>query len=401
MAKNILEELKERGLVKQTIYEEELSELLSNNKVVCYCGFDPTAESLHIGNLVALLTLRRMQMAGHTPIALVGGATGRIGDPSFRNDMRPMMTEEQRLNNVAKIKAQIESFFDPNAENKLIVVNNDDWIGQLKYVDFLNDVGIHFSVNRMLSHECFKSRMETGLSFLEFNYMPMQGYDFLHLFRNYNCVYELGGDDQWANIIAGVDLIRRKESKPAFASTIPLLTKADGTKMGKSAGGAVWLDGNKFSDYDFYQYIRNIEDSKVEEIFKMLTFLPLDEIKEICNVKGKEINQAKERLAYEVTKIVRGEENAKKAMEQAKAAFEQKNDENMLTVEIEKAKVNNIIDLLVEGKLVSSRGEAKRLIDGKGVKIDDVVVDNIDFKLEKDEFVLQKGKKSIQKVILK
>ncbi|MBQ8761818.1 MAG: tyrosine--tRNA ligase, partial [Clostridia bacterium] len=317
MAKNILEELKERGLVKQTIYEEELSELLSNNKVVCYCGFDPTAESLHIGNLVALLTLRRMQMAGHTPIALVGGATGRIGDPSFRNDMRPMMTEEQRLNNVAKIKAQIESFFDPNAENKLIVVNNDDWIGQLKYVDFLNDVGIHFSVNRMLSHECFKSRMETGLSFLEFNYMPMQGYDFLHLFRNYNCVYELGGDDQWANIIAGVDLIRRKESKPAFASTIPLLTKADGTKMGKSAGGAVWLDGNKFSDYDFYQYIRNIEDSKVEEIFKMLTFLPLDEIKEICNVKGKEINQAKERLAYEVTKIVRGEENAKKAMEQA------------------------------------------------------------------------------------
>ena len=401
MAKNILEELKERGLVKQTIYEEELSELLSNNKVVCYCGFDPTAESLHIGNLVALLTLRRMQIAGHTPIALIGGATGRIGDPSFRNDMRPMMTEEQRLNNVAKIKAQIESFFDPNAENKLIVVNNDDWIGQLKYVDFLNDVGIHFSVNRMLSHECFKSRMETGLSFLEFNYMPMQGYDFLHLFRNYNCVYELGGDDQWANIIAGVDLIRRKESKPAFASTIPLLTKADGTKMGKSAGGAVWLDGNKFSDYDFYQYIRNIEDSKVEEIFKMLTFLPLDEIKEICNVKGKEINKAKERLAYEVTKIVRGEENAKKAMEQAKAAFEQKNDENMLTVEIEKAKVNNIIDLLVEGKLVSSRGEAKRLIDGKGVKIDDVVVDNIDFKLEKDEFVLQKGKKSIQKVILK
>ncbi len=401
MAKNILDELKERGLVKQTIYEEDLRKLLENEKVVCYCGFDPSADSLHIGNLVALLTLKRMQDAGHQPIALVGGATGRIGDPSFRNDMRPMMSEEQRLVNIEKIKKQIENFFDPKAPNKVIIVNNDDWIGKIKYVDFLNEVGLHFSVNRMLTHECFKTRMENGLSFLEFNYMPMQGYDFLHLFKNYNCVYELGGDDQWANIIAGVELIRRKEGKPAFASTIPLLTKADGTKMGKSAGGAVWLDGNKFSDYDFYQYFRNIEDEKVEELFKMLTFLPLDEIKEICNCKGKEFNKAKERLAFEITKIVRGEENAKKAMEQAKAAFEQNDESNMPVIEVEKQKVTNIIDVLVETKICASRGDAKRLVNENAIKVNNETIYSIDYKIDKDEFVLQKGKKSIQKVVLK
>lgn len=396
---NILDELKERGLVKQTIFEEELKSLLDKEKIVCYMGFDPTADSLHIGSLASILFLVRMQKAGHTPIALVGGATGRIGDPSDRNDMRPMMTDEQREHNVSCIKNQLEQFFDKNCSNKLIVVNNDDWMKNLSFFDMLNTVGLNMSVNRMLSFECFKKRMENGLTFLEFNYMPMQAYDFLHLFKKYNCVLELGGDDQWANILAGVELIRKKENKPVFCMTTPLLTKADGTKMGKSVGGAVWLDGKKTSDYDFYQYFRNIEDSKVEELFRCLTFLPLDEIKQICSVKGQAINVAKERLAFEVTKIVRGEENAKKAQAEAFANFGGKVDE-MKVLEVNQNNAKNIIDLLMETQMASSRGEAKRLIDGKGVKLDDEVVEDYEFPIIKTEFVLQKGKKAIQKIKL-
>jgi len=394
---NILDELKERGLVKQVVYEDDLRELLSKEKVVCYMGFDPSADSLHIGNLASLLFLVRMQKAGHLPIALIGGATSRIGDPSDRNDMRPMMTDEKREHNASCIKKQVELFFDKNCFNKLMVVNNDDWISKLSYIDMLNTVGISMSVNRMLSFDCFKTRMENGLTFLELNYMPMQAYDFLHLFKKYNCVLELGGDDQWANILAGVELIRKKENKPVFCMTTPLLTKSDGKKMGKSAGGAVWLAREKFSDYDFYQYLRNIEDDKLSDLFRQLTFLPLDEIKSLCSMKGQALNIAKERLAYEVTKIVRGEESAKKAQEQARANFGGST-EDMTAIEILQNKVSNIVDLLLETKMAGSRGEAKRLIDGKGIKIDEQIIESYDFPIIKLEFVLQKGKKAIQKV---
>ena len=263
--KNIVDEMQERGLIYQSIFLDDLKKIVGQEKIVCYAGFDPTADSLHIGHLASILQLVRMQRAGHTPIALVGGATGRIGDPSGRNSMRPMISQEQRDENVRKIKAQIESFFDPNCSNKLVIVDNDDWYKDMGYIDFLNVVGLGMSVNKMLSSGCFEQRMENGLSFLEFNYMPMQAYDFYHLYKNYNCTVELGGSDQWGNIVAGVDLIRRKEEgAPVFCMTTPLLTKADGTKMGKSAGGAVWLEREKFSDYDLFQVFRNVEDEKVE-----------------------------------------------------------------------------------------------------------------------------------------
>ncbi len=396
---NILDELKERGLVKQTVFEDELHELLDKEKVVCYCGFDPSADSLHVGNLVALCTLLRMKKAGHKPIALVGGATGKIGDPTGRNDMRPQKTAEQIKHNVECITKQIKNFFAINGEEDVKVVNNDDWLSKLSYYDFLNEIAMNMSVNRMLATECFKSRMENGLTLAEFIYMPMQAYDFLHLFKNFGCCVEFGGDDQWGNILAGVELIRKKERKPAFAATVPLLTKADGTKMGKSASGAVWADRNKFSDYDFYQYFRNVEDEKVEEIFKVLTFLPLSEIKAICSAKGKAMNTAKERLAFEVTKLVRGEQSAKQAQQKAHANFGGEIGE-MQTLEIKSSEAKSVVDLLVLTKMAGTRGEAKRLVDGKGVKIDDEVVDSYDFPLIKQEFVLQKGKKSIQKVKL-
>ncbi len=397
---NIFDTLTERGLIKQTVYGEELREVLGKQKVVCYLGFDPTAASLHIGSLAAILFLVRMQRAGHTPIALVGGATGSIGDPSFRNDMRPMMSEETRHANVERIKAQISAFFDPNAENKLIVVNNEDWIKKVTWLEMLQTVGTHMSVNRMLSHDCFKTRMETGLSFLEFNYMPMQAYDFWYLNKEFGCTLELGGDDQWANILAGVELIRRKENKPVFAMTLPLLTKADGTKMGKTAGGAVWLDREMCSDYDFYQYFRDIEDVKVRELFLYLTFLPVDEIDKICNVKGKAINEAKERLAFEVTKIVRGEQSAINAQQQSRAAFGGGNDGDMRVVKVAKKDINDVLDLLIATKEASSRGEAKRLIDGKGVRIDDELIADYTYIPQNSEFVLKRGKKSIIRVVI-
>lgn len=400
---NVFDMLQERGLIKQSIYTDELREMLGKEKVVCYLGFDPTAPSLHVGSLMAILFLRRMQMYGHTPIALVGGATGAIGDPSFRNDMRPMMTEEQRQKNVKMIKEQIESFFDPNVPNKLIVVNNEDWIKKLSWMQMLTEIGTHMSVNRMLSNECFKTRFasDNGLSFLEFNYMPMQAYDFLHLYRTYGCKLELGGSDQWGNIVAGVDLIRRKTGEPVFAMTLPLLTKADGTKMGKSAGGAIWLNRDMCSDYDFYQYFRDVEDVKVKELFKSLTFLPLNEIDKICDVKGKDINLAKERLAYEITKIVRGEENAKRAQEQAKAAFGNTESNAMPTQQIKKSEAGDILSILIATGQANTRGDAKRLIDGKGVKVDDEVVSTYDYAPKAASFVLRKGKKSIIKVLVK
>ncbi len=393
---NLFNEMKERGLVYQTVYEEELSKLLDSERIVCYCGFDPTADSLHVGHLASILQLIRMQKAGHTPIALIGGATGRIGDPTGRNDMRPMITQAERDENVRKIKAQLESFFDQNVPNKLVVVNNDDWFKDLGFIDFLNTVGLNMSVNKMLSSGCFEQRMENGLSFLEFNYMPMQAYDFWYLYKNYDCKLELGGSDQWANMLAGVELIRRKEENPVFCLTTPLLTRADGKKMGKSADNAVWLDREKFSDYDFFQYFRDIEDTKVEEVFRILTLLPLDEIKEICKGTGKEINKAKERLAYEVTKIVRGEESAKMALNQARAAFG--GDVNdMPEAKIAKADLG-IIDCLVKLGLASSRGDAKKLILGGGIKVNDETITSLDYTCPSSEFVLKKGKKTIIKV---
>ena len=396
---NVFDEMKARGLIYQAINEDELRELLGKERVVCYCGFDPTADSLHVGHLASIMQLVRMQRAGHTPIALIGGATGRIGDPTGRNDMRPMITQEQRDENVRKIKEQLESFFDPKMPNKLIVVNNDEWISKLGYVEFLNIVGLNMSVNKMLSSGCFEQRMENGLSFLEFNYMPMQAYDFWYLFKNYNCKVELGGSDQWANIVAGADLIRKKEDKPVYCMTTPLLTKSDGTKMGKSAGGAVWLDREKYSDYDFFQYFRDIEDSKVEEIFRVLTLLPLEVIKEICSVSGKEFNKAKERLAYEVTKLVGGEESAVQALSQARAACGGDTSE-MPESEISKDKLN-IVDCLISLEFASSRGDAKKLIAGGGVRVNDKPVDSIDFTCPAETFVLKKGKKNIIKVIVK
>lgn len=396
---NVFNEMKERGLIYQTIYEDEMKKLLESERVVCYCGFDPTADSLHVGHLASILQLIRMQRAGHTPIALIGGATGRIGDPTGRNDMRPMITQEQRDENVRKIKEQLEGFFDKNVPNKLVVVNNDDWISKLSYVEFLNIVGLNMSVNKMLSSGCFEQRMENGLSFLEFNYMPMQAYDFWYLFKNYDCKIELGGSDQWANILAGAELIRKKENKPVYCMTTPLLTKADGTKMGKSSGGAVWLDREKFSDYDFFQYFRNIEDSKVEEVFRILTLLPLDEIKEICAGTGKALNQAKERLAYEVTKLVRGEESARTAMTQAHAAF---GGDVAEMPEVELSKENlNIIDCLVALEFATSRGDAKKLVQGGGVKVNDETVTSLDYTCPTTDFVLKKGKKNIVKVNIK
>lgn len=396
---NILDELKQRGLVKQIVYEDELHELLAKEKVVCYMGFDPSADSLQMGNIAALNLLVRMQKAGHQAIALIGGATGKIGDPSGRNDMRPEKTEEQLNHNINNIKKQLKEFFAKNGAENIIIVNNNDWTSKLTYYEFLNEIAKYMSVNRMLASECFKSRMENGLTLAEFAYMPMQAYDFLHLFKKYNCVLELGGDDQWANILAGVELVRKKENSPVFAATLPLLTKADGTKMGKSAGGAVWVDRDKTSDYDFYQFFRNTEDVKVEEMFKVLTFLPLDEIQELCSMKGQALNVAKERLAYEVTKIVRGEESAKQAQAQARANFSG-NTQDMDAVEVSAQKTQNIIDLLLETKMAGSRGEAKRLVDGKGIKIDEEVIESYEYPIIKPEFVLQKGKKVIQKVKL-
>lgn len=398
--KDLIDDMQERGLIYQSINLDELKEIVNKERVVCYAGYDPTADSLHIGHLSTILQLVRMQRAGHTPIALLGGATGRIGDPTGRNNMRPMITQEQRDENVRKIKAQIASFFDQNCSNKLVFVNNDDWFKDMGYIDFMNIVGLNMSVNKMLSSGCFEQRMENGLSFLEFNYMPMQAYDFYHLYKNYNCVVELGGSDQWANIVAGADLIKRKEENAkVFCLTSPLLTKADGTKMGKSAGGAVWLDGEKFSDYDFFQVIRNVEDEKVQEWFYMLTLLPTEEIKEICKHTGKGINIAKERLAYEVTKLVRGEESANSALRQARGAFCGDGNE-MLEKEIS-VENRGIIDVLVALGFAQSRGDAKKLITGGGIKVDEKVISALDFECPTGSFVLKKGKKNIIRVIVK
>lgn len=396
MERNVMDVLKERGFVKQTVFEDELYKKLGEEKVTFYIGFDPTADSLHIGHYLTLMAMAHMQKAGHRPIALIGGGTAYVGDPSGRTDMRQMMTPETIKHNSECFKKQMTRFID-FSDGKALMVNNADWLLDLNYVDFLRDVGAHFSVNKMLTAECFKTRMEKGLSFLEFNYMLMQSYDYLQLYKKYNCTLELGGDDQWSNMLSGADLIRKKEGKDVFVMTFTLLLKSDGTKMGKTAGGAVWLDKEKTSPYDFYQYFRNIDDADVENCLKLLTFMPLDEIAELCKFKDERINAAKARLAYEVTKIVHGEEEAKKAEEQVKAAFSG-DVSSMEAVELTNRK---ILDILVEAGITSSKGEGRRLIEGGGISIDEDKVTDPNLEITKNEFVLHKGKKVHIKVVIK
>ena len=403
MKKNVMDTLRERGFIKQTVFEDELYEMLGKESVPFYIGFDPTADSLHVGHFMQLIAMKHMQDAGHKPIVLIGGGTGMIGDPSGRTDMRQMMTRETVDYHCECFRKQMSKFIKFDGENGAIMVNNADWLLNLNYIDFLREIGVHFSVNKMLSAECFKSRYERGLSFFEFNYMLMQAYDFLVLYKKYGCKLELGGDDQWSNILAGADLIRRKEQQPAFAMTFTLLTTSDGRKMGKTAKGAVWLDENKTSPYEFYQYWRNVNDADVEKCLKLLTFLPLDEIAALCEHKDERINAAKERLAFELTKMVHGEEKAKDAEAKAKAAFGG-DAENMPSVEIPKD-TSAVCDVLVLAGAAKSKSEARRLIEGGGVKIDDEKIDDVNAAVpasakEKGGFVLHKGKKVHIRILL-
>ena len=359
---NIIDELKERGLIKQIVFEDELKELIKTKQVKFYVGYDPTADSLTLGHFMTVVMARRLQQAGLKPYILVGGATAYVGDPTFRSDMRPMLTKEQLDHNVEAIQKQLRKIIDFEGENGAVMVNNADWLLNLNYIDFIREIGATLSVNKMLTYDCFKKRLEKGLSFLEFNYMPMQSYDFYHLFKTYDVQLEMGGDDQWSNMLAGADLIRRKLSEPAFALTIPLLLKADGTKMGKTAGGAIWLDKNRTPVFDFYQYLRNVDDNVVENCLKYLTFLPTNEIEELTKDGGEKLNHAKEVLAFEVTKLVHGEEEAIVAQKQARAAFGG-NTDDMQTVNVDVG--INIIDMIISLGAASSKGEARRLIDGK------------------------------------
>ena len=394
---HVLDMLKERGFIAQVTFEEDLYKAMEKGPVTFYLGIDPTADSLHVGHFMPIIMASHLQKAGHRPIILCGGGTAMIGDPSGKTDMRKMLTKETIANNVAAIQKQLSRFME-FGEGKATMVNNGDWLLNLNYVDFLREIGAHFSVNRMLTAECFKQRLERGLSFLEFNYMLMQAYDFLVLYRKYGCALELGGDDQWNNILAGANLIRIKEQKPAYAMTFTLLTTSDGKKMGKTAKGAVWLDENKTTPYEFYQYWRNINDEDVEKCLKLLTFLPLDEIEALCQYRDERINKAKERLAFELTKEVHGEEKAKTAQSQAQAAFGGGSAE-LLTKEI--SGVETVVDAMVAAGVAKSKGEARRLIEQGGVSVDETKVTDVNMPLPSTEFVLHKGKKVHLKIIVK
>ncbi|WP_125154050.1 tyrosine--tRNA ligase [Clostridium rectalis] len=403
---NVFDILKERGYIKQLTHEDEIKKILEDEKITFYIGFDPTADSLHIGHFLPLMMMAHMQRAGHRPIALVGGGTVMVGDPSGKTDMRKMLSKEIIESNVASIKGQLSKFIDFDKE-KAILVNNAEWLSKLNYIEFLRDIGVHFSVNRMLTAECFKQRLEKGLSFLEFNYMLMQGYDFLELNRRYGCVMELGGDDQWSNMLAGADLIRRKESKPAFAMTCTLLTNSEGKKMGKTEKGALWLDKNKTTPYEFYQYWRNVYDADVEKCLALLTFLPMDEVKRLGSLEGAEINEAKKVLAYEVTKLIHGEEEAKKAKEASETLFSGGcNMDNVPTCTISKDKINlPVLDLLVEAKVIPSKGEGRRLIQQGGLNINDNKVTDVKLIVTEEFFehgsmLVRRGKKNYNRIVI-
>ncbi len=402
----VYEELVARGLIAQVTDEEEIKELVDTGKAVFYIGFDPTADSLHVGHFMALCLMKRLQMAGNKPIALIGGGTAMIGDPSGRSDMRQMMTPETIQHNCDCFKEQMGKFID-FSEGKALMVNNADWLMDLNYIDVLREVGAHFSVNRMLTAECYKQRMEKGLSFLEFNYMIMQSYDFYALFQKYGCNMQFGGDDQWSNMLGGTELIRRKLGKDAYAMTINLLLNSEGKKMGKTQSGAVWLDPNKTSPFDFYQYWRNVADDDVLKCIRMLTFLPLEEIDKMDHWEGAQLNTAKEILAFELTKMVHGEEEAKKSQDAAKALFSSGNAENMPTVTLEDGDftdgVIDILGLLVKSSLASSRSEARRAVEQGGVSVDGEKVADIKAAYGMDAFtdgmVLKKGKKNFRKIL--
>ena len=405
----VFEELQGRGMIAQMTHEEEIKALLNGKGTTFYIGFDPTADSLHVGHFVQIMVMSHMQKAGHKPIALFGGGTGMIGDPSGKTDMRKMLTKEDIDHNIACFQKQMSRLVD-FSDGKAMMVNNGDWLLNLNYIDFLREIGVHFSVNRMLSFECYKQRLERGLSFFEMNYMVMQSYDFLYLNRKYGCNLELGGDDQWSNIIGGVELIRRADGKDAYGMTFALLQTSDGRKMGKTEKGAVWLDPEKTSPYEFFQYWRNVDDADVIKCMKMLTFIPLEEIAQYEKLEGSELNQAKEKLAYEVTALIHGKEEADKALAAARAVFGGGANADMPSTDLTQADFTDegiaILDLLTKTGLIPSKGEGRRLIEQGGISVNDEKVTAIDTVITKDQFaqgyvMIKKGKKVFHKANLK
>ena len=405
---SVLDVLQERGFIKQMSHEAEIKELLEKEKITFYIGFDPTADSLHVGHFIALMMMSHMQKAGHRPIVILGGGTGMVGDPSGKDEMRKMLTPEFIEHNIACFKKQMSRFID-FSEGKAIIANNADWLLNLNYVNLLREVGVHFSVNRMLTAECFKKRWEKGLTFFEFNYMIMQSYDFWKLHQDYNCVMELGGDDQWSNMLGGVELIRRKEQKPAYCMTCKLLTNSEGKKMGKTEKGALWLDPEKTSPYDFYQYWRNVNDSDVENCLALLTYLPMDEVHRLASLKDAAINEAKKVLAFEVTKLVHGEEEARKAQAATEALFGGGADlSNVPTLEITAEQMNaKVIDVLTAAKVVSSKREARQMIAQGGLTVKEEILKDPKASLSADLFdadkslLIRKGKKKYFRLLVK
>ena len=405
---NVYDILKERELIKQIAFEDEFKEMVSNEKTHVYLGIDPTADSIHIGHFIPLMMMSYFQKCGHTPIILVGGGTALIGDPSGKSDMRKMLTREDISKNVDNIIKQVSKFVSFEGENAAIIANNGDWILDLNYMDFIRTYGIHFNVNRMLSAECYKQRMEKGLTFFELNYMLMQSYDFLQLFEKQGCKVQIGGDDQWSNMLSGVELIRKIHKNGSFCVTCPLLLTADGKKMGKTVNGALWLDANKTSPYEFYQYWRNIQDSEVRDVLKMLTFLPMDEVNRLASLEGEKINEAKKIAAFEITKLIHGEEEALKAKKTSEDLFENlNNSDNMPTEIVTESELDmSILDLLVKIKIAPSKGQAKTLVEQGGISIDDNKITDIKYNISKELFnnefiVVKKGKKTFIKVELK
>lgn len=405
MTTSIFDVLKERGYIAQCTNEDEVRSMLANERVTFYVGFDPTADSLHVGHFLGLMVMAHMQRAGHRPICLVGGGTGTVGDPSGRTDMRKMLTDEDIEYNCNRFKEQMARFID-FSDDKALVVNNGDWLRKLNYIELLRDVGPHFTVNRMLAAECYKNRMEKGLTFLEFNYMIMQSYDFLELHRRYNLKLEMGGDDQWSNIIGGVELTRRKTGDAVYGLTFTLLTKSDGQKMGKTAGGALWLDKEKTPVYDFYQYWRNVDDADVEKCLALLTFLPMEEVRRLGSLQDAAINEAKAVLAYEVTKLVHGTEEADKAKAAAEAVFGGSgSNENMPTIQLTAEDAGKkLLDILVAGKVFASKGEGRRLIQQNGLSLNDAKVADADYVLADGDFhegeaIVKKGKKKFYRLV--
>ena len=406
---NVYDILQARGYIEQATHEEEIRRLLGSEPVTFYIGFDPTADSLHVGHFIQVMVMMHMQQAGHKPIAIIGGGTAMVGDPSGRTDMRKMLTLEQIEQNASLFKKQFSRFID-FSKDKAQMINNSEWLLDLNYVEFLRDIGRHFSVNRMLTHDCFKNRLEKGLSFLEFNYMLMQSYDFLELYRNYNCKLQLGGSDQWSNIVSGIDLIRRVEGGSAYGLTFRLLTTSEGKKMGKTESGAVWLDAQKTAPYDFYQYWRNIDDPDVKNCLALLTFLPMEEVELLGDLPGEEINKAKEVLAYEVTKLVHGEGAAIEAERSAKALFGggAKDTDNMPSTQIMRSAFSNgydIMSLLTDIGMTSSKSEARRIIQQGGIYLGERRIDDFNLKVDLDDFVsdkllLRKGKKIYHQIKL-